>query len=218
MQTNQDRLNFVVDLAQKNLEGLRPGDLLNLRDDFVSFFAKKGEDMRGPIGEIVLPFTKPLPQDFTVEDFESLQKDVYPILNEIVAGRDTGMPAAPVRKLESITLTALSFRMNGRSVLTAHGSTRDMFLLRLYLLLSREPVDRLLRCKAPDCDVIFYRKRKQEFCSTKCTNRAYMKEYRKDANFAANAAEESHKRYASRVKKKSPTKAVKRRLRRNMAG
>lgn len=214
MKAAQERLKFIVKLAQERLSALRPGDLLNLRDDFVSFFyAEKGQDIRGPIGEVVTPFEQPLPQNYSIEDFEALQKEVYAILSEIVTGRDRGTPSAPECEIKA-KLMAFSFHgIKNRSMLMLRGSTRDMFLLRLYLLLSQEPVNRILRCKAPDCDRIFYRERKQEFCSTKCTNRAYMKEYRKDPTFAASAAEESHDRYKKKVQKDQPGKTVKRRPR-----
>lgn len=218
MNRSQEQLKFVVDLAQKDLTDMRPGDLLNLRDDFqVFFWAKTGTDIRGPIGETITPFEHPLPHEFTLENFVALQKEAYAILSEIVAGRDTGMPSAPMREIKA-KLTAFSFHgMKNRSILQAQGSTRDMFLLRLYLLLGQEPVDRILRCKATDCNRIFYRKRKQEFCSTRCTNRDYMKTYRTEQTsnptLKAIASDENHSRYEKRVEKAKPGKAVSRRLR-----
>jgi hypothetical protein len=214
---DQERLEFAVKLAQTNLSEIRPGDLLNLRDDFQSFFAKPGHDMRGPIGEVVLPFAQPLPIEYTIKDFQELQKEVYKILNEIVAGRDTSMPSAPVCEITAKLIALSSPGMNGRSVLMAEGSTRDMFLLRLYLLLSREPVNRILRCKAPDCNEIFYRKRKQKYHSPRCQSRDFMRTFRKpkDSETAEKRSEENHKRYKARVEKSRgrPTKVARRQRR-----
>src|SRR5262249_47283525 len=176
----QESLEFVVRFAGANLPELRPGDFLNLRDDLTSFFARPGEDMRGPVGEIVTPSKRPRPAEYELEDFQALQKDVRAILNELISGRDEAMPAAPTRRLEQLEFTSFSSpRMKNRSVLWARGSTRDTFLFRLFLLLAKEPITRVLRCKAEDCNRLFIRKRKQEFCSTRCTNRHYMKDYRK---------------------------------------
>ena len=217
MKRNQEQLKFVVEFAQKKLNEMRPGDLLNFRDDFVMFFYRRpGEDIRGPIGEITIPFEKPLPQDYTLDDFGALQQDVCSILNEIVTRRDTEAHSAPVCDIKA-KLWAMPFGLKDQFILQATGSTRDMFLLRLFLLLTREPSDRILRCKATDCDKIFYRERKQVYCSTRCTNRNYMKSYRKpqreDRNLKEIASEDNHRRYEKRVKRKNPDKEVVRRPR-----
>jgi CGNR zinc finger len=217
MPTAQERLEFAVNFAQMELSNLRPGDLLNLRDDFMKFFypMKQGEDLSvGAAGIIVTPFAQPFPQDYTLDNFTELQKEVKRVLDELVTGKtplveapgDSG-PLVRTRitsqykieaKYHAIAVPGLE---KSGAMLQAMGPTRDMFLLRLFNLVSREPFDRILRCKASDCERIFYRKRKQEYCSTKCTNRAYMKDYRKGSNYAQSAAEQAHERYKKRMKK-----------------
>jgi hypothetical protein len=43
-------------------------------------------------------------------------------------------------------------------MLEVSGTTQNVFLVVLYVLLSREPTDRILRCS--ECQTIFYRVRK----------------------------------------------------------
>ena len=201
MNNAQEQLEFAVKLAQLDLLKLRPGDLLNLRDDFQAFFYRRSEDIRGPIGEVVMPSAEPLPAKYELGDFQSLQKNVYEILSELVHGRDAAMPAMPVRKIAA-ELTLFSFLgMKNRSVLILRGSTQDMFLFRLYIVLSREPFDRILRCKASDCEQLFYRRRKQEFCSTKCANREFQRRYRKLSGAKDARSRENHERYEKRIGK-----------------
>ncbi len=226
----QEQLEFAVRLAQTKLSDLRPGDMLNLREDLDSFFTRKGEDMRGPIGEVLQPIGEPQAEQYSVADFEALQKEVNAILNGLVTSRDSpsprpvagmavspGIVGVPRHEIKASLIAASFHGINNRAILMANGSVRDMFLLRLFLLLGQEPFDRILRCKAPDCDRIFYRRRKQEFCSTKCTNRAYMKTYRKEVEenpvAAAAATEKEHARYKKRARKLNPKKKVARRPR-----
>ncbi len=213
MTKSQEQLEFAVRFAQEKLSELRPGDLLNFRDDFNFFFsARQGEDIRGPIGETVMPLDAAQPKDYAIADFKVLQKEVFSILDNLVKGRDA-VPLSSTPCKITVALTAFSLRgVQNRAILMAQGSTRDMFLLRLYLLLSQEPIDRILRCKAADCDRLFYRKRKQEFCSQRCTNRQYQKKYRDEARLnpilKKAVAKESHRRYERRKGKKAKRRTL----------
>src|SRR5262245_57344365 len=83
MNTEAERLQFVIRFAEMNLESLRQGDWMNLRDDLCAFFADMSEH---PI--ILFPMLPPLPQHFPEEDFRNLQADVRYIINNLVGVRD----------------------------------------------------------------------------------------------------------------------------------
>jgi hypothetical protein len=55
-------------------------------------------------------------------------------------------------------------------------SPRDAFLFLLSEILTHEAIDRIQRC--PDCRTLFYRLGKQKYCSTACTNRAGVRQWR----------------------------------------
>lgn len=192
MEKYQEQLEFAVKLAQVKLSDLRAGDLLNLRDDLQSFFGR--ETLLPRLGRKMFSPNQPLDETFSLADFAALQKDIYAILSAMVTARDTGKAASVSREITAELIVSSRPAFKNAAFFSAVGQVRDMFLLQLFFLLGLEPIDRILRCKAPDCNRIFYRKRKQEFCSTRCTNRAYMKTYRKDATATAKEAKSKQTR------------------------
>jgi len=72
METAQDRLKFAVEFAEKDLRTLRPGDLLNMRDDLMAFLLGTST-IKEKGGILAMPLKPPFPQDYEVEDFEQLQ-------------------------------------------------------------------------------------------------------------------------------------------------
>lgn len=101
METAQDRLAFAVRFAQMDLDRLRPGDWLNLRDDLVAFLghreavdlreAEKAKDLDlalAPRGGIVAKAWKhPRPEEMTEADLRDLQKKAREFLNYVVEAR-----------------------------------------------------------------------------------------------------------------------------------
>ena len=59
-----------------------------------------------------------------------------------------------------------------------NGSPRDRFLYRVIRLLHDVGFDKLRTCRRPDCDRLFFKVTRKEFCSTRCQSRFYMREYR----------------------------------------
>jgi hypothetical protein len=153
-----------------------------------------------------------LPEDYSTQDVEALQKDVYAVLNDLAIGRSAKIFSPEEFDLR-LRFSATAIRKRP-SVVFAYGPTRDAFLWKLFLLIAQEPADRILRCKAPDCEKIFYRQRNQEFCSKRCGRRIYMRDKREaDPSYRESEKEDAHARYKERISKIDPDREVKRRPR-----
>jgi hypothetical protein len=201
MWTAAERLQFIVRFAQMQLDALRPGDWLNIRDDFHAFWRQR-ETAAEPGGIMAQPLQHPSPQEYTEADFRALQTEVYGILNGFVCERESpgfSLQLAEIHAQFGILNVGARDIPGGWTLLQALGHTRDMFLLIFFFLLSRQPTDRILRC--PECHTIFCRIRKQKYCTRACSNRATVRQWRQSATVKQAEAERAHQRY---VKKKRP--------------
>src|SRR5262245_52193143 len=99
--TASERLQFAIRFAfRTDLNNLRPGDLLNLRDDLAIFLGCKSgqsDTLRGKGGIVATPLAHPLPAEFSEADFRSLQEEVGQILQGLV---HEGMLTMPMIKIE----------------------------------------------------------------------------------------------------------------------
>jgi hypothetical protein len=196
MNTPEERLRFVVRFAQMDLNQLRPGDWLNLRDDLLLFLL--GQRGVAPLAAsaFALPIQPLTPEgivamplesieEYPTEKVQALQEKTRRILNDMLGLRellvgDLGEISSTeiCANFHLISLASRNSRPS-RNTLVVHGSIQDLFLLLLYLLLSREPTDRIMRC--PECKTMFYRMRKQRYCTRPCVNRANMRKWRQTA-------------------------------------
>ena len=191
--TSEDRLRFAVRFAQMNLDTLRTGDWLNLREDFLGFL------MRGPhvqpysttpmtsivspeaspevfqplisMGMLgIIPAEYPSAESFSDDDFRALQADVRDWFSSLTHLRSPGEawlpPAIPMQGRVALT--------DGSSQVLA--PVRDLFLWHLFWLLLQEPPDRIRRCS--ECGTIFFRVKKQAYCSRTCGNRVTQRRWR----------------------------------------
>jgi hypothetical protein len=208
MITAAERLQFAVDFTRLDLTALRPGDWLNLRDDFLEFFGVRGHQHADPFkganlstvgGIIVSPicFDPAARQEDTPEDFEALQKEVSDILYTLTEPLHIG-PLELTRIVPtSLCIRTCFQRVQGKNYLVAEGRTRDLFLFILNDLLLYH-ADTILRC--PECNRIFYRVRKQEYCERACTNRANVRTWRQREEGKQAEAERARKRYDKKRK------------------
>lgn len=203
METAAERLQFAVLFSQLDLKVLRPGDWMNLRDDLLSFLVCK-QGLRFPLhltgGFIFTPLEHPLPQDYSENDFIELQVDVRklfevpgvvmpPIKIEGGPRAATGRPPIHGRFdiIESFGLHLPHFI----------GSTRACFLLMLQILLYSEREDRIFRC--PECEKIFFRIKKQKYCSRTCVNRVAVRKWRQTAEGKTKESERMRQRYKNKI-------------------
>jgi hypothetical protein len=213
MQTAKERLEFAIRFAQGDLDQLRPGDWLNLRDDLEAFLGKhlldqhlSQEDPAAPLAALEdvvgTPTEAPYPEEYGVDNFRVLQQETKCTLSRMLDKREgVHVPSSPV--LISVRCDLLNFgyvpSLAGRNMLEVSGTTQDTFLMVLYVLLSREPTDRILRC--PECPTIFYRVRKQQYCSRPCVHRAAARKWRRTEKGQQYERQRSRTRYEARVKR-----------------
>ena len=61
-----------------------------------------------------------------------------------------------------------------------YGKPRDWLLYRVLRLLEELGAEKLKVCLAPDCERLFFKVTRKEFCSTTCQTRIYMRKRRQD--------------------------------------
>jgi hypothetical protein len=171
MRTANDRLQWAVrDFAQQDLRLFREGDWLNLREDLAGFLGY-GVEQDVSSGDVVV-VSKP-PRAYSEEDLRALQGEARKMLEGVVSLRDTGSGVSPGLELSG-KWSAVA-RKAGPVLLTVATSVRDGFLFKLLLLLWQEGVDHVRRC--PECSQLFWRVKRQLYCSRTCSTRVNMRAY-----------------------------------------
>jgi hypothetical protein len=209
MQTAEERVKFAIQFMQLDFDRLRAGDWLNLREDLKNFLFPEGV-LRG-----FHFFSEDLPEDHSVDAIQVLRHDVREILNAVVmCGEDSTHKEDEDEPVPRIVFPSpqLSVRpgfiqfpeqRSGHLILTWNGAFRDTFLMQLIMSLSQLPVNTLRRC--PECETIFYRVRKQQYCSRPCVHRANMRTWRQSNAGKEYERERSHTRYKDRVEQQLGT-------------
>ena len=175
--TAVDRIKFAIRLANANLDMLRPGDWINLKDDLCDYLAYgegRGYTLRdmGGIGANVIPGT-PLPTEYGEREFRSLQAELRGIL-----GGATGTESSPIIRFPNMGLSLMPLRFLGldHSFISGLGSTRDTFLIVLFLLLAKQGVGNIAKC--PQCGETFWRGiLRQKYCSRRCASSASVRAF-----------------------------------------
>jgi hypothetical protein len=201
--TREDRLQFAVRFAQMDLDTLRAGDRLNLREDFLGFLnLRHGHGhLNAPVvafqpdesaREVYQPLMSlsfmpliegPDPLTLSEADLLALQRDVQRDVSTLL---DTLTRAVRPEELPSFVerCPLVTLRQNCRIV---KGTARQVFVEQLIYLLDQEPSDRILRC--PECETLFYRVQKQAYCSRKCGNRVTQRRWRERQEASASTTE-----------------------------
>jgi hypothetical protein len=196
MQTAAERLKFAISFAQLDLDRLRPGDWLNLRDDLTTFLGLQ-VGRRRPVadtgGVLVAGLDGPQPEDLSIDDFRRLQAEVRSILAEQVDVQPTGEHIASFRAIQA-EYAVLPWAIYIR------GPVHDMTLLTLMHLLFRQPTAPIRRC--PECQTIFYRVRKQRYCSRPCVHRTAVRKWRQTEAGQQYERRRGRARYEAGVKRR----------------
>jgi hypothetical protein len=213
MKTGAERLQFVIRFAQMDLDTLRAGDWLNLREDCMAFL---GIEVQGGMlgiqlsrdsgGIIGFPLNSPFPTELSVEDFKGLQADTRRILDEWVGsaqGEQGALEGVDIHARYMVTRTRRDVSSPWVSLRQVVGLTREIFLLVLFDLLGHESMDYVRRC--PECGAVFYRVGKQQYCSRPCVNRANVRNWRQRDEVKQVEAERARTRYAEKMKPRKVT-------------
>lgn len=191
MQIAEERLRFAVWFAAMNLDELRPGDWLNLRDDFSRFFGWWDEQQKEAAGGAfavppsyfggVYPLPPALRADeLSVDDFKVLQAKTRKVLRSVCMERDKkiaeyrrGKGLSSVEKVH-IQLASVRWSLGpgfppGVTHVFANGSSADLFLMIVMLLISQRDTAAIMLCR--ECGAMFVRVRHQVYCTRRCANR-----------------------------------------------
>jgi len=194
MRTDQAKLMSAVRFSQMKLVGptrkdgtpitaAREGDILNLKDDLLAFLNLEMPEETGnsllqtQVGSLddrpgqiyAFPDTGTpniSPKDYTIEQLIRLQKECSRVLEAAADGYEEDQ--VPI----SLKLSLLRGPESRCTSLFLTGPFRDIFLFTLFHLINAAERNTILRCPEPNCRRIFYRIRKQQFCSHRCAVRA----------------------------------------------
>jgi hypothetical protein len=217
MQTAEERLKFAVRFIQMDITHLRAGDRLNLNEDLLTFlFPDTATDPFAGALEDSAAFPHNDPSQLSANDLVTLQREVLEVLLGVVKLRERPKRDEPASALVFLNLNSQLQVTPGLAVHSRHGDTRvstffvgpfrDAFLMQLIMSLIQLPLDTLRAC--PECGTIFYRVRKQRYCSRRCTNRANMRAWRQSVHGKARESDLNHSRYHARVKRTISPKAT----------
>lgn len=170
MRTPTDRLQFAIRFAQMDLGRLRVGDWINLKEDMQNFLSRAGPLQPFDV-KVFLALPSTPAADLSKEDCQAIQHKMLDMLEKLVDKRG-GHKVAPTVKGDGLTFNLLP----GPVPVVQGPASSELFGFVLFYLIAQEAKGRVLRC--PECQTIFYRHRKQKYCSRTCTNRANVKNWR----------------------------------------
>lgn len=216
MQTNITRLQFIISFVGMDLPNIRPGDLLNLREDLADFLGHGPTDTLLQCKGAILAHPKMPPlTDITLQDLEALQAELRTILDSIVMGDDRApryktvgnetvgrllisppITLLPIKASYALVTDGVRRRPGEGTYLSVMGPTRDMVLLTTLWLLNAEGTDRIVPC--PACQAVFYRVGRQRYCSNSCRNRVAGKQWREREGNAEKNREKAHAHYKAK--------------------
>jgi hypothetical protein len=183
--TDTERLQFLVRFAQLDLDTLRAGDWMNLREDLGWYLTGSLLGHRYDAGDVpvggdmeIRPFDPPLPFEYPEDAFRALQREALGILTTLVKGKKPeGWEPTPPQfsRAEVISLDGLAADA-GQALMLYEGPTFDAFVFRTQMLVIHNSTPYLRSC--PECERIFYRVGKQQYCSRPCVNRATVRAWR----------------------------------------
>jgi hypothetical protein len=208
MSTAEDQLRFVIRFCQLDLDNIRQGDFKNLTEDLGFFMyghpLSRSRTIRAGVEADDDFRLLELPR----KELQGIQREVYELLNLAASWSKPINPHSviqvdpqshavkaplPVHHI-NVSLQLLS------NIIAVKGSSRDCFIFILYRLLTQEPgiVKHITLCSG--CGQIFYKIKRQKYCSQRCANRMYMQQYR--AKNDSVISESNHKQYEKRTKAK----------------
>ena len=220
-----ERLRWVVDFANQDLTGFREGDWLNLRDDLrqllnrpiagievkVAFeFQKESRERLGEIQNKLREFLRGVAtNNMTLSDKRPGRKGI--LLEAIPLSLSYGCSFSWQSFLSSYEKESVVKEIPPAGIFASADDVYDAVLFAVMLLLAGLH-DNLRTC--PECDRIFFKIRKQRYCSKRCINAATRREWLKVPKNRKKESEWAHKRYERRVRKLMPHVTVQRRPRR----
>jgi hypothetical protein len=192
VETAADRLRFAVAFAEENLGHYRDSDWRKLRSDLAAFL--DGVDEKRALGSVAIrALEPPLPLDYSPADLRALQLEVKELLRGIAPTKEEDDAGG---RMITIKQDWMPMLVRKHLVIMASAPVRDSFLFLVVLLLGLHGLDNVRRC--PECSKLFWRVRRQLYCTRTCVNRVNMRAWTRKHRKAT---------HASRRKKKGGRKA-----------
>lgn len=164
---DEDRVRFVLRLAGTDVPALRERALRGLWRHARAFFGLPSSSGIKVIG------SRSAQARYTSDENErrrkqllKMQGDAAGVLEQVRTGRPVSVPMSDV--------TMIGHPGDPHSV-AFRGSVAATFRAALAFLLFNEPGGHVRAC--PECTALFYRVRRQEYCSARCTDRAVWRNY-----------------------------------------
>ena len=219
--TSAERVQFSVRFSEMALATLRHGDWQNLVSDIQEFLgrreyppdphsgggAKRGaqQTFQGHAPTVVI--SQKVSGMYVVPS-RSLARANKPRLCNLQRAVRAALEAVVDRQEQKVHVkTRLSLMMSGERVVlsvrdSAASPMKETFLPVLFYALADISAKPLLRC--PECDTIFFRVRKQAYCSATCRNRRSMREYLRQPGRKEERRKAARRAYERRVKEERP--------------
>jgi hypothetical protein len=164
----QGLLRFAVRFAETDLETLRPGDWMNLRDELESVMSPS---IPMP-GVLVSPVKV---QELTDDFVKALREDFRRFLAPVADGQAAAESARRGRP-ETVRLGEMGLGVLPSGGIYVNGDPRTAALMKLAFVVALN-TEAVRRC--PECRRLFYRVRRQLYCSRTCVTRVNKRDERK---------------------------------------
>jgi hypothetical protein len=166
----QELLRFAVRFAETDLETLRPGDWMNLRDELKAVVAPA---IPMP-GVLVSPIEI---QELTDDFVKALREDFRRLLAPVADGQlQPASGTARRAREETVRIGEMGIGVRPDGAIYMSGAPRDVALMKLVYRVALN-TEAVRRC--PECGRLFYRVRRQLYCSRVCVSRVNKRDERK---------------------------------------
>ena len=155
---------LLVDLAEFDPKGARPGDWLNYHAALRELCRIVGEEVSAMI------YNTGDPQGLRAAEanLRPIVTDLQRVVRQYATGKTGWTP---------ITVNVGATERG----LLAHGGTRDVAIFAAVMLLTKPDRPPIGICPEDDCGRLFVRVRRQQYCSRRCVNRANARDRRAKA-------------------------------------
>lgn len=110
-------------------------------------------------------------------DVLKLRAELLQVVRSAVRQATAGAASTPIDTRPGISFSVQL--VDGRAVIRATGDTRSLVLHQFLMLLHEVGLTNVQKCSAPDCQRLFVKVYRREYCSVQCQKRIYTREKRR---------------------------------------
>jgi len=193
-----DPIAFLVRFANADLHQFREGDWLNLLDDLAAF--ARWTRLSGPMNLRLAAIDEPGPRAHEPTLFIGLQQAIRNLLRRVAESQSV-LSRPPVQSggfdlVKDVAVSVEARRGETPALVFLGGFLNLLFIKAAVVLATEASAGRLRLC--PECESLFLRVRKQQYCSRRCVNRANMRTWLKSKRGKASHRASSTRSYDKR--------------------